>query len=58
MTTLSGKVSVVTGATSGIGRGIAEHFAALGSDIVVHGRDRADGLETVRRVKAAGRDAE
>ena len=58
MTTLAGKVSVVTGATSGIGRGIAEHFAALGSDIVVHGRDRADGLETVRRVKAAGRDAE
>ncbi|MGH9347416.1 MAG: oxidoreductase [Vicinamibacterales bacterium] len=57
MTRLAGKVSVVTGSTSGIGRGIAEHFARLGSDIVVHGRDRADGLETVRRVEAAGRDA-
>ena len=55
---LAGKVSVVTGSTSGIGRGIAEHFARLGSDIVVHGRDDADGLETVRRVKAAGGDAE
>jgi NAD(P)-dependent dehydrogenase (short-subunit alcohol dehydrogenase family) len=58
MANLAGKVSVVTGSTSGIGRGIAEHFARLGSDIVVHGRDGADGLETVRRVKAAGRDAE
>jgi NAD(P)-dependent dehydrogenase (short-subunit alcohol dehydrogenase family) len=56
--TLAGKVSVVTGATSGIGRGIAEHFAGLESNVVVHGRDRAEGLETVRRVKAAGRDAD
>ena len=49
---------MVTGATSGIGRGIAEHFAGLGADLVVHGRNRDDGLETVRRVKSAGRQAE
>jgi len=58
MNALAGKVSVVTGSTSGIGRGIAEHFAALGSDVVVHGLDRAEGLETVRRVTATGGHAE
>jgi NAD(P)-dependent dehydrogenase (short-subunit alcohol dehydrogenase family) len=56
VSSLAGKIAVVTGATSGIGRGIAEHFAALGANVVVHGRDREDGQETVRRVWANGRD--
>jgi NAD(P)-dependent dehydrogenase (short-subunit alcohol dehydrogenase family) len=36
---LSGKVAVVTGASSGIGKGIAEAMSAAGAKVVVTGRD-------------------
>ena len=39
-TQLSGQTAVVTGASSGIGRAIAERFGELGANVVVGGRVR------------------
>jgi dehydrogenase/reductase SDR family member 12 len=38
---LIGRTVIITGATSGIGRHAAEHFARLGAHVVISGRDRA-----------------
>jgi len=53
---LQGKVAIVTGGGSGIGREIAEAFAREGSAVVVFGRREAMLQETVTNiVKAGGR---
>lgn len=51
---MDGKVAVVTGAGSGIGRGIAVMFAKEGAKVVCACRTEKDGLETVEMMKAAG----
>jgi len=58
MATLDGKVSLVTGASKGIGRAIARALAAQGATVVLAARDRARLSEAVEEIKSAGGKAE
>ena len=51
---LRGKVAIVTGAASGIGRATAELFAVHGARVVIADRDIEGAEETLERIKKKG----
>ncbi|MBQ6468575.1 MAG: glucose 1-dehydrogenase [Lachnospiraceae bacterium] len=57
MMRLEGKVAIVTGATSGMGRATAYLFAKEGAKVVVTGRNEARAKEVVDNIKADGGEA-
>lgn len=54
---LAGKRALVTGASSGIGRGVAQVLAREGVTVVVHGRNPARTEATAEAIRSAGGSA-
>ena len=54
---LEGKVAIVTGATSGMGRSTAVLFAKEGAKVVVTGRNEERAQAVVDEIKANGGEA-
>jgi NAD(P)-dependent dehydrogenase (short-subunit alcohol dehydrogenase family) len=54
MTALAGKIAIVTGASSGIGRATAKLFAQEGAKVVVNGRRQTELDALVAEIEAAG----
>ena len=55
MNSLKNKVALITGSARGLGKAIAERYAALGADIVInYSKDKASAEEVVSNIKAMG----
>jgi NAD(P)-dependent dehydrogenase (short-subunit alcohol dehydrogenase family) len=57
MTKLKDRVAIVTGATSGMGEGIAKLFAQHGARVVLGGREEKRGREVVDKIRTVGGEA-
>jgi NAD(P)-dependent dehydrogenase (short-subunit alcohol dehydrogenase family) len=53
MPSCADRTILVTGATDGLGRGLAAKLAAEGAAVLIHGRDDARGRETVEQIRAS-----
>lgn len=51
MTDVSGKVMLITGATDGLGRQVAEDLAKLGAKVLLHGRNPAKGEMVLAQIR-------
>lgn len=50
----TGRTILITGATDGVGRHVAEALGRSGAEILVHGRDQSRGEGLVETIRAAG----
>src|SRR5688500_9910994 len=50
---LQGKTVLITGATDGLGKLVAQHAAAAGATLILHGRDRNKGGGVKEEIKTA-----
>ena len=53
--TLKNKVIVISGATKGVGRTMAEECAIRGADVVLGGRDEESAKKIIRLIESYGR---
>jgi 3-oxoacyl-[acyl-carrier protein] reductase len=54
VTSLAGKVALITGSSRGIGAAIAREFAKEGASVVLHGRDRTALREVAAQIEGLG----